>query len=178
MRVKRVRSLIFYPRIQNQRPEPCNLSVDASLRPLVIPAPEPESIRNQPSLVPRISHGPALTLAQNDLTATNNNNRAANHRARAGHIRKDQVTDQAGPENINILKRRHRADDGDAVSLGDAHSATVKIAPASNSSHQSVTCRIPSPGTRPAASLCRWQARAARESQACGIAVAVHLIRR
>ena len=77
------------------------------------------------------------------------NNRPANHRARAGNIRKDQVTDQTGPENINILERRHRADHGDAVSLGDAHSATVKIAPASNSSHQSVACSITQPWNTP-----------------------------
>jgi len=67
------------------------------------------------------------------------------NRARAGHIRKYQVTDQAGPETINILERLHRADDGDAVSLGDAHSSTVKIAPASNSSNQSVACSITQP---------------------------------
>ena len=71
------------------------------------------------------------------------------NRARAGHIRKNKVTDQTGPENINILERRHRTDHGDAVSLGDAHSATVKIAPASNSSHQSVACSITQPWNTP-----------------------------
>jgi len=58
-----------------------------------------------------------IALAQNNVTPADHNNRAANHRARAGHIRKDQVTDQAGPENINILERRHGADDGDNVTL-------------------------------------------------------------
>ena len=102
------------------------------------------------TLIPRIDRSccslpTQLTLAQNNVTATNNYNCSANHRARAGHVRKDQVTDQTRPENINILERRHGADDGEAVSLGDAHSATVNIALASNSSHQSVACSITQP---------------------------------
>jgi len=47
---------------------------------------------------------PLFALAQNNVTATDHNNRPANHRARARHIRKDQVTDQTGPENINIFE--------------------------------------------------------------------------
>ena len=62
-------------------------------------------------LIPRIDHSrrsaPApLPLAQDDVTAAANNHRPAKHRTRAGNIRKDQVTDQAGPENINILETK------------------------------------------------------------------------
>ena len=48
--------------------------------------------------------GLLFALAQNNVTPANHDHRAANHRARAGQIREDQVTDQIGPENINIFE--------------------------------------------------------------------------
>ena len=71
------------------------------------PSPQPHVIPRLPRHLHR-STPTLLALAQNNVTATDNNNRPANHRARARHIRKYQVTDQAGPENINILELEFR----------------------------------------------------------------------